>query len=136
MPPIPKFAQVLAKRAKKKPEVILKNSIGKKLINTKPKKFANNKDMAFARVLKKEIKKDSGQSLLKKAKNNLYETVDISKIELTKKLEIYKTGEKVRIYDTDSAGNFVEIIWPIDPTVKNIISLTRNQILNGKIKKY
>ena len=68
MPPIPKFAQVLAKRAKAKPKVISGNPVTKKIASNQTKKFAKD-DMELAKVRKQEIRKKI-EPFLKKSKDD------------------------------------------------------------------
>lgn len=69
MPPIPKFAQVLAKRAKAKPKVISGNPVTKKIASNQTKKFAKD-DMELANVQKEKIRKKI-EPFLKKSKDDL-----------------------------------------------------------------
>ena len=86
MPPIPKFAQVLAKRAKAKPKVISGSPTTKKIANTQAKKFAKD-DMELVKVMKEKTRKELKQSFTDKLSDNL------NLMTLTKKLKSVKTDD-------------------------------------------
>ena len=69
MSPIPKFAQVLAKRAKAKTKVISGNPVTKKIASNQTKKFAKD-DMELAKVRKQEIRVSLKKDLPKKPKDD------------------------------------------------------------------
>ena len=138
MPPIPKFAKALAELAKDNPKVIPEKTLPQikkgdnlekkieKQIETK--KFAKD-DMEIDKISREKIKKELNQNLIKK--DDLYEIIDLSKMELHNKLDIYKTGEEVKVYDSNNTGKFVEILWPENSTVENLISLVKSQIVDN-----
>ena len=105
MPPIPKFAQVLAKRAKAKPKVIKTSILVKKLANIKPRKTDTVRG--------------------KNSKDNLCETIDILEMNPNDKLSGYKTGEKIKIYNKNNMSEFIEMVCPENPTFDNILELIK-----------
>ena len=138
MPSIPKFAKALVKLAKANPKVIpgellpkiKKRNTSEKTIEKQieTKKFAKD-DMEIDKISREKIKKELNQNLIKK--DDLYEIIDLSKMELHNKLDIYKTGEEVKVYDSNNTGKFVEILWPENSTVENLISLVKSQIVDN-----
>lgn len=67
--------------------------------------------------------------------DDLREMVDLLKMDSDAKLEDYKPGEKVKIYNSDNPRQFVEIIWPDNPVVENLMLLVQKQIKDEKIKQ-
>ena len=133
MPTIPKFAVSLAKLAKSKPKIIPSSSTQ---ITNKRKRESHDK---IANQHTKRIKSDTTplefkKEKIKKTKNDSTKIINILKIAPYEKLEGYKIGQKVKIYNINNTSNYVEISWPINSTIKNIVSLTRKQILGKKIK--
>lgn len=47
----------------------------------------------------------------------------------------HKENEKVKVYDSNNTKKFVQIIWPKNSTVKNILFLVKKQIENGEVIK-
>ena len=137
MPPIPKFAKALAKLAKANPKVISGETPPKiKKRNTsekttekqiKTKKFAKD-DMELAKVRKEKIKNELEQRLLKQAKDDSSIIRNISLMKPDDKIEYYKAGEKVKIYDSNGTGKFVEVLWPKDATAEVLISLIAEKL--------
>ena len=102
MPPIPKFAKEMVKRAKAKPKVIKTSAVVKKVTNTMPQKLFG-----------------------KNSKDDLCETIDILKMSPNDKLSGYKTGEKIKIYNKNNMNEFIEIVCPENPTFDNIVELVK-----------
>lgn len=145
MPPIPQFAKVLAKRAKAKPKpkpkVFTRASTIKRKkrhleqpdkVSLRPKKRIRCAEAATVEEANKKLLKNS---IPEKPGNSSYDTIDLLKIESSKKLEDYRTGEKVKIYNSDNRRQFVEIVWPDDPLVSDLLSLVKKQIKDKKIQQ-
>ena len=124
MPTIPKFAVALAKLAKSNPKIIPSSPTSKKRINMQPKKFTKD-DIELAKIRKEKIRKSINQSLSKKSKDDLCDTVDILKMNPNYKLSGYKPGEKIKIYNKNNMNEFIEIICPDNPTFSNIVENIR-----------
>ncbi len=126
MPTIPKFAINLAKVAKSNPKIISNQASSKikenNISQIQTKKFAKD-DMELSKIRREEIRKEMEQSLPKKAKDDLSDTINISNMKPQDKISGYRTGEKVKIYDSNNTSNFVEIVWPANPTSEVLITL-------------
>lgn len=141
MPPIPQFARVLSKRVKAKPKVFIRTPIikGKRRymeqsgeVSIRPKKRIRRAEIT---TVEEENKKLLQNSICKKPGDSSYGTIDLLKMEANKKLEGYRTGEKVKICNLDDPFSYVEIVWPANTTIENVVFLTRKQVLDRKIKK-
>ena len=128
-----KFPVALAKLAKSNPKIIPSSptQITNKRKREPHDKVANQHTKRIkSHITPSKTKKEK----IRKTKNDSTKIIDILKIAPYKKLEGYKIGQKVKIYNINNTNNYVEISWPIDSTIKNIVSLTRKQILDKKIK--
>ncbi len=141
MPPIPQFAKVLAKRAKAKPKVFIRTPVvkGKRRYMEKSGEVSirPQKRMRCAETItaEEEDKKLLKSPIFEKPDDGSYDTIDLLRMEANKKLEGYRTGEKVKIYNLDDPLSYVEIVWPANTTIENVVFLTRKQVLNRKVKK-
>ena len=141
MPPIPQFAKVLAKRAKAKPKVFIRTPIIKEKrrcmgksgeVSIRPKKRMRCAETITAEEENKKLLKSP---IFEKPDDGSYDIIDLLKMEANKKLKGYRTGEKVKIYNLDDPLSYVEIVWPANTTIKNIVFMARKQVLDRKIKK-
>lgn len=141
MPPIPQFAKVLAKRAKAKPKVFIRTPVvkGKRRYMEKSGEVSirPQKGMRCAETItaEEEDKRLLKSPIFEKPDDGSYDTIDLLRMEANKKLEGYRTGEKVKIYNLDDPISYVEIVWPANTTIKNVVFLTRKQVLDRKVKK-
>lgn len=144
MPPIPKFAKALAKLAKANPKVISGETPPKiKRRNTsekntetqiETKKFAKD-DMELDKIRREKIKKKLEQSLPKKARDDSSVYKNLLALKATDKLQGYKSGEKVKIFNKDNLKEFVEITWSKEPTTYNVVESVVSVIAENYIKK-
>lgn len=119
MSPIPKFAQVLAKRAKAKPKVISGSPVTKKITNTQTKKFAKD-DMELAKIRKEKIRKEL-EPFLKKSKDD-FEFIKSQKSELK---------ELVEFLPKNFVGNLETIISYMEKIQKIDIMSIKNEDLES-----
>ena len=123
MPPIPKFAKVLAQHAKDNPKVILGN--------TATKKFSKN-DMELIKTRKQEIRKSLEKDLHKNPKDDLNLLKDLQNFKAKDKLQGHQAGDRVKIFNKDNLNQFVEILWPKEATVYNVVE----SVVRVMVEKY
>lgn len=147
MPPIPKFAQVLAKRAKAKPKVISGNPVTKKIASNQTKKFAKD-DMELAKVRKQEIRKSLRKNLPKKPKDdselqaivNSLKCKNINKVSETEALSYIKEYQEfLKLFKLKSGIGLVseleKVLYGVQVSKKFNITAV-NSLVNKIIKKY
>ena len=123
MPPIPKFAKTLAKLSKANPKVILGN--------TATKKFSKN-DMELIKTRKQEIRKSLEKDLYKNSKDDLNLLKDLQNFRAKDKLQGHQAEDRVKIFNKDNLNQFVEISWPKEATVYNVVE----SVVRVMVEKY
>lgn len=81
------------------------------------------------------INKKNKELDIQKLNNNSFKKLNISKMKSNAMIKGHNENEKVKVYDINNTEKFVQIIWPKNSAVKNILFLVKEQIENGKVMK-
>ena len=136
MPPkLPLMAQKMVKKAKDDMELakIRKSWVRNEMIKNFAGKAKDDTVIGSDTQKSVESKKIEKQPI-NKTVDNLPKELNISKIRSAYVVKGYKAGKKVRVYDINNSEKFVQIIWPKNPTVRNLLCLVKNQIKSDKSK--